>query len=56
MPIILIYKELNHLIDDYYKCPFTHIKEQILIDINLLTDALLMFDADIQLEAPLKSV
>ncbi|SDO24372.1 hypothetical protein SAMN05518871_11320 [Psychrobacillus sp. OK028] len=46
MPIALIYKELNRLIDDYYKCPFKHIKEQILIDINLLTEAILLFDAD----------
>ncbi|SFQ13733.1 hypothetical protein SAMN05421670_1064 [Psychrobacillus psychrotolerans] len=46
--MILIYNELNNLIDDYYKCPFAHIKEQILIDINLLTDALLIVDSDFQ--------
>jgi len=46
--MILIYKELNNLIDDYYKCPFTHIKEQILIDINLLTEALLVIDGEFQ--------
>ena len=45
---MLIYKELNNLIDDYYKCPFAHIKEQILIDINLLTDALLVIDGEFQ--------
>ncbi|MEK3977839.1 hypothetical protein MKY37_01965 [Psychrobacillus sp. FSL K6-2836] len=56
MPISLIYKELNRLVDDYYKCPFTHIKEQILIDINLLTDALLVFDVDLQLETSLEYV
>lgn len=43
----LIYKELINLVDDYYKCPFTHIKEQILIDIKLLTDALLIDDSDL---------
>lgn len=46
--MILIYKELNKLIDDYYQCPYTHIKEQILLDINLLTDALLIVDTDFQ--------
>ncbi|WP_419961861.1 hypothetical protein [Psychrobacillus sp. BM2] len=55
MPILLIYKELNHLIDDYYKCPFTHMKEQIISDINLLTEALLLLDTDQQLEASLES-
>lgn len=56
MPITFIYKELNKLIDDYYKCPFTHIKEQILMDIKLLTDALILFEADIQLESSLETV
>ncbi|QUG41352.1 hypothetical protein KD050_19075 [Psychrobacillus sp. INOP01] len=55
MPTNLIYKELNNLIDDYYKCPFIHIKEQILLDINLLTDALVLDDIDYLSEIPLES-
>ena len=42
MPLLLIYKELNQLVDDYYKCPELHIKELILTDLKLLTDALLL--------------
>ncbi|MFJ7826179.1 hypothetical protein [Psychrobacillus sp. NPDC096623] len=55
MPIALIYKELNRLIDDYYKCPFKHIKEQILIDIHLLTEAILLFDVDYPLTVSLET-
>ena len=46
MPTLLIYKELNQLVDDYYKCPEPHIKELILMDLQLLTDALLLLTAD----------
>jgi len=46
MPTLLIYKELNLLVDDYYKCPEQHIKEQILMDLQLLTDALLLLTAE----------
>ena len=45
MPALLIYKELNQLVDDYYRCPELHIKELILIDLQLLTDALLLLNA-----------
>lgn len=38
----LIYQELNRLVDDYYKCDVFDIKEQILCDINLLTEALII--------------
>ena len=46
MPTLLIYKELNQLVDDYYKCPEPHIKELILMDLQLLTDALLLLTAE----------
>lgn len=44
--IVLIYKELNKLVDDYYKCPELQIKEQILSDLKFLTDALLLMDQE----------
>lgn len=44
--ILLIYKELNKLVDDYYKCPELQIKEQILSDLKFLTDALLLMDQE----------
>jgi hypothetical protein len=37
---ILLSAELGRLIDDYYKCPDSHIKEQIQSDIQLLSEAL----------------
>ncbi|MEK3981173.1 hypothetical protein MKY37_19365 [Psychrobacillus sp. FSL K6-2836] len=46
MSILLIYKELNKLVDDYYKCPELQIKEQILSDLKFLTDALLLMDQE----------
>lgn len=46
MPTLLIYKELNQLVDDYYKCSDLQIKEQILMDLQLLTDALLLLTAE----------
>lgn len=47
MPILLIYKELNRLVDDYYKCPESQIKEQIINDLKLLTDALLLMEQEL---------
>ena len=41
----LIYKELTKLIDDYYRCESIVLKEQILSDIQLLTEALCYLDA-----------
>ena len=46
MPNLLIYKELNQLVDDYYKCSDLQIKELILTDLQLLTDALLLLTAE----------
>ena len=46
MPTLLIYKELNLLVDDYYKCPESQVKEQILMDLQLLTEALLLLTAE----------
>lgn len=40
----LIYQELNRLVDDYYECDVFNIKEQILCDINLLTEALIIIE------------
>lgn len=45
----LIYQELNRLVDDYYKCDVFDIKEQILCDINLLTEALIISGEHIDL-------
>ena len=36
----LIYKELRKLVDDYYRCDSLEIKELILNDIMLLSEAL----------------
>lgn len=36
----LIIEELKKLINDYYRCNNFQLKKQILIDINLLKDAL----------------
>lgn len=38
----LMYQELGRLVDDYYKCDVFNIKEQILCDIKLLTEALII--------------
>ncbi|WP_166786671.1 hypothetical protein [Jeotgalibacillus salarius] len=38
--MFLIYYELKRLVDDYYKCTNTKIKDLILSDIQLLTDSL----------------
>ena len=42
--ISLIYKELIKLIDDYYKCECLEIKEHIKCDIQLLTEAVYIYD------------
>ena len=38
----LLIHEVNRLVDDYYKCENTVIKEQIQGDIKFLTDAYLL--------------
>ena len=38
----LISYELTKLVDDYYKCDDLYIREQILSDIHLLTEAVTM--------------
>ena len=38
----LIYHELNRLIDDYFNCNDLLIKEMILSDIHLLSEAILI--------------
>lgn len=55
MPLLLIYKELNQLVDDYYKCPELQIKEQILTDLKFLTDALLLMSQELDSENTLDS-
>lgn len=40
----LIYKELNKLINDYYLCDCLEIKEYIKCDIQLLTEAVYIYD------------
>jgi hypothetical protein len=54
MPTLLIYKELNHLVDDYYKCPDVQIKKQILADLKFLTDALLVMEHELDSDITLK--
>jgi hypothetical protein len=44
MSTLLIYKELNQLVNDYYKCPDLKVKEQILNDLVFLTDALILME------------
>ncbi|WP_198936755.1 hypothetical protein [Domibacillus epiphyticus] len=36
----ILSNELGRLIDDYYRCTDTNIKEQIQIDIQLLSEAM----------------
>ena len=52
----MVVHELNRLVDDYYKCPNSVIKEQILRDIKLLRDALLINDIEYDLKIPLDFV
>jgi hypothetical protein len=44
LPIELICHELKRLADDYYKCDNPVIKEQIYIDMELLSEALFFSD------------
>ncbi|GGA31884.1 hypothetical protein [Psychrobacillus lasiicapitis] len=46
----LVAQEFYRLVEDYNKCPHVHIKEQILIDIELLKDALLLTNIDLELK------
>lgn len=52
----LVIYEIERLVVDYYKCPNLLIKEQILLDIELLKDALLLLNIDLDLETPLKPI
>lgn len=45
-PMKLIIQELNKLFNDYCKCHNFKIKEQILADINLLSEALTLIQMD----------
>ncbi len=38
---VILSAELGRLIDDYYKCPHAHLREQIQSDIQLLNEALM---------------
>lgn len=42
----LIMAELNKLFDDYYKCHNSLLQEQILLDINLLKEALKLLNKE----------
>lgn len=44
MAINLMYIELNRLVEDYYKCSIWLVKEYILNDIKLLSEALIQID------------
>ena len=39
----LLIREVDRLVDDYYKCEITHIREQIINDIDLLIEAYLLW-------------
>ncbi|MEK3981172.1 hypothetical protein MKY37_19360 [Psychrobacillus sp. FSL K6-2836] len=39
----LLIHEVNRLVDDYYKCEITHIREQIVNDIDFLIEAYLLY-------------
>lgn len=43
IPMKLIIKEIYRLIDDYYKCDDSQIKEQLIGDITFLTEAYLAY-------------
>ena len=43
IPMKLIIKEIYRLIDDYYKCDDSQIKEQLIGDITFLTEAYLLY-------------
>lgn len=42
----LIIHEVDRLVDDYYKCEITHIREQIINDIDFLMEAYLLWKED----------
>lgn len=42
--MLLISIELTRLVDDYFKCNCSEIKKLILMDIQLLTEALVISD------------
>ena len=44
LPIELICHELKRLANDYYKCDHPDIKEQIYVDMELLSEALFLSD------------
>ena len=46
----LVVHEMKRLVEDYYKCPDLIIKEQILLYIELLKDALLLTNIDFDLK------
>lgn len=48
----LVVHEIKRLVKDYYKCPDLQLKEQILMDIELLKDALLLLNIDLDLDIP----
>ncbi|MDF2066574.1 hypothetical protein [Bacillus sp. Cr_A10] len=49
----LVKHEINRLVDDYYKCEITQIKEQIINDIDFLTEAYLLHVEKRELEPPI---
>ena len=52
----LVIYEIERLVEDYYKCPYCLIKEQIFFDITLLKDALSLLNIDHDLETPSKPI
>ena len=46
----IVVHEIKRLVEDYNKCPILLIKEQILMDIELLKDALLLTNIDFDLK------
>lgn len=42
--MILIYQELNRLVDEYFKCECSLLKEQILSEIQRLTEVVCLYD------------
>lgn len=46
----LVFREINRLSEDYYRCPDFQMKQQILNDIALLKEALLLLENNTSLE------
>lgn len=42
--MLLIFQELNYLIDEYFKCECSQTKEQLLHEIQLLTEVVCLID------------